>query len=87
MRANRGVATHREVGEAETVSNEVVMAVSESLGVAPTDLDPLAETVDCDALEALHRSMDPTGSISFQYEGFDVVVGGAGMVTVQEQAD
>jgi hypothetical protein len=31
--------------------------------------------------------MDPTGSISFQYEGFDVVVGGAGMVTVQEQAD
>jgi len=85
MGANRGVATHREVGEAETVSNEVVMAVSEARGIAPTDLDPLAETVDCDALNDLHESMDPGGSISFQYAGFDVVVGGNGLVLAQEQ--
>lgn len=61
------------------VGGHIVKAVARSAGVDPTELSPLYETVDPDALDALVTSLaDGTGqehfSVQFTYAGREVVV-------------
>ena len=84
MAYEHGDSVHREIGADESVSNVVVEAVSEARGVEMTELSPLTRTVDCDALDALYETLGADGSVSFVYEGLDVVVSGSGVVTVRE---
>lgn len=55
----------------------VALRVAERRGVDATELRPLSEAVNPDALEVLFTdgvSHSAIGSISFEYEGFDVTV-------------
>lgn len=69
------------------MSNRVVTAVATTKETEPTDLDPLYEVIDPDALDALYGrgGMERAGSpdrVEFTYAGCDVVVAGDGSVTV-----
>ena len=64
----------------DTPSVSIVLAIATIEGVDPTDLTPLDHHVDTDALDALFGSGDdrPTsleGTLSFEYEGYQVTMG------------
>lgn len=67
--------------ESYSLSERVIEEVADAAGVSKLDLDPLYETVDPDALDALFRQ-GATGSITFVYHGHEVVVRGDGDVRV-----
>jgi hypothetical protein len=66
------------VDEPRSVSVAVVEAVASMNGTDPTDLGPLNEAVDPDALEQVFGSLvecpDGAGHVSFRYEGYHVRV-------------
>jgi len=64
--------------DADTSTTEaVVYAVAEALDADPLDLEPMHDTVDPDALDALFRDADDSTLISFSYAGCDVSISGA----------
>lgn len=62
----------------------VCEAIADAEGVSSTDLDPLNDYVDVDALESLFRnsSEDSNLSVRFSAYGYTVVVEGASRVLV-----
>lgn len=62
-------------------------AIASIEGVNPTDLDPLNDAVDVDALAALVHSFDTAGSAEFTYEGNRIVVDDHGHLLVYDIAD
>lgn len=62
-------------GRSRPLHEKVVYAVANADGVDPIDLDPLYETIDPEALDALFEGTTE-GTIKFTYEGHDVVVRG-----------
>ena len=63
------------------ISERIVLGVADAEGVDHSELDPLYETIDPDALDVLFRP-DVRGSISFTYQGHNVAVGSDGGVSV-----
>ncbi|AEH38199.1 HalOD1 output domain-containing protein [Halopiger xanaduensis] len=65
-------------GFEESVSISVITAVAARRGVEPTELPPLYEWIDPDALDSLFeptRTGGPRGGrVSFVYDGHDIVV-------------
>lgn len=62
-----------------SISNAVVSAVAEATGTDPTEMDPLYNVVDPDALESLFQSAGPASvpssrRVEFEYWGCEVVV-------------
>lgn len=83
------------IPEDETPSEAVIRAVSTFAGrglLASPDgteiepLDPLYDTIDPDALDALFSTAarDVAGTVEFAYCGYEVTVDRAGTVTVSE---
>lgn len=68
------------------VHEQVVYAVANANGVDPTDLAPLYDTIDPEALDALF-SAGTEGTIRFAYEGHDVVVHGDGATVDGKQVE
>lgn len=68
------------VGGRERTSMAVVEAVSEELGVGPMEIDPLAKTIDPDALDLLFN--DVRGEITFTHAGVRVRVTNEGVHVV-----
>ncbi|MFC7256259.1 HalOD1 output domain-containing protein [Haloplanus litoreus] len=69
----------------EPVSFTVQAALSDVEGCAPTDLDPLADYVDPDALEAFFTGTPDelaVRSLTFEYDDHTVHVDGAGQIIV-----
>jgi hypothetical protein len=65
----------------------VVEAVCRVVGESPTAIDPLAEVIDPEALDALFRptGQEPArsdGTVTFAFCGCEVVVCGTGEITV-----
>ena len=89
-------AHHYQAETNELLSEAVVRAVAEvsdrdSGGTNPDDgaepLEPLYETIDPDALDALFRHADGerrSGAVEFAYSGYEVTVCSAGLVTVTD---
>lgn len=75
-----------ETGRVPSPSEAVVRRVADFEGVDPTELLPLFDTIDPDALDAIVRSAagnDDAGlRIEFTYHGYDVTVTGDGVVHV-----
>jgi len=76
-----------EARDDEALSECVVAAVADASEADPARLDPLAETIDPDALDALFDDRyDGTaradGVIQFSFCGYDVVACGDGCVSV-----
>lgn len=75
----------------EPLSDTVLRAISEAAGLDPVDLsDPLIESIDPDALDALFRPRHDgsprraDGRVAFATNGYEVVVHGDGRVIVYE---
>lgn len=82
--------THRiwlDWSRTEPVSTLVVAAVAKAAGVDTTDLEPLYDAVDPEALDELFKPTGSTGrminSLSFPYSGHLVTVHGDGKVAVR----
>ncbi|MFB6095831.1 MAG: HalOD1 output domain-containing protein [Haloferacaceae archaeon] len=77
-----------EFGPDETPTVAVTRAVASLDGVAPSDLEPLNDWLDPEALDALagRRSSDDgvaTVSAEFWYRGYEVCVANDGTVTIR----
>jgi hypothetical protein len=71
--------------EAVPPSQAVVERVAAREGVDHTDLTPLFEAIDPDALDALVTTSGPKQTpvhVTFRYQGYDVRIAGGGSVTV-----
>ena len=64
-----------------TASEAVVATVADRADADPTDLPPLYDAIDPDALDAIFRDGRP-GRVSFEYAGYEVTVCGRDQVTV-----
>ena len=75
------------IDPADNPSEAVVDAVATLDGVSPTELAPLYDAVEPDALDALFEHADRQGRpgdqrLCFAYAGYDVTVCGDGTVSV-----
>ncbi|WP_162224183.1 HalOD1 output domain-containing protein [Halorussus salinus] len=73
----------------QTPSEGVVAAVSTASGIDPATMEPLAGTIDPDAVDAMfadHYDGTPrgTGHVQFAYAGYEVVVSSDGLVSLLE---
>jgi hypothetical protein len=73
----------------ETVVAAIAESVAELEGVAPTELAPLADTIDTDSVNRLvrwDRAHDTDGQwhITLRYEGYDVTVGSSGSIEIRD---
>lgn len=60
--------------DSDSIPEEVVKAVGSARDIDPTELPPIAECVDPDALDHLFDGDRTSGSVMLQYAGCDVVV-------------
>lgn len=66
----------------------IVSEVATREGVEPTDLPPLARTIDPDALrDVVDSGRGGSVSVRFSYEGYDVTVDSDGDVRVDERME
>lgn len=68
-------------------SESIVTAISEREGTPPTELNPLHEVVDVDALNSIFGARSDgtpreVGSVSFQYCGYHVTIFGDGQIVL-----
>jgi len=59
-----------------------VRTIAQREGTDPTDLTPLQESIDADAVEALIDGADDSVTLTFTHLGHEVVVRGDGTVRV-----
>lgn len=67
-----------EMGEKQTAVEAVVSAISDVEECGPTDLEPIQEVIDADALNAVFQKSTSEStaelSVEFAYEGYEVQV-------------
>ena len=64
-------------------SAAVITAVSNVTGIDPLELDPLQESIDCDALDSLFTSnLTSAIQLTFQYGSREITVDTTGVITV-----
>lgn len=84
--SHRTVSTY-EVDDNQTLSEGVVVAVTDLLDTDPAALDPLAESIDPDALNGLFADQfdgtpRSTGTIRFSFSDHEIVVSGDGQISI-----
>jgi len=84
------VGTEYDRDSSDSLTSTLVDALASAAGVEPTELDPLYDTVDLDALEAL---VEPTsgpeasnGVYSFSHEAWNVFVCSDGRIKVCDRS-
>lgn len=82
MTSTHAQRVSRTITEAESASTATVLTVAEALDVEPTELEPLARTVDPDALDDLFSDPGAPTRLSFTYEGIRVTLRGDDVVAV-----
>lgn len=66
----------------------IIIEISERENVEFTDLPPLREAIDPDALQSLIESPQDDGiTINFTYYGYDITVSGNGSIEVDDVID
>ena len=84
---DRGAVLTYEVATDERLSDGVVAAVASVSNADPTEMTPLSERIDPDALDAMFAdtydgASRPTGSVRFSFLDHEVAVTSDGLVTV-----
>jgi len=64
-------------------SQAIVMGIAERKGVNPTQMPPLYEMVDPEALDGLFQN-EQSGQVMFEYAGYEVIVHGNGYIDIHE---
>lgn len=72
---------------AESVTTQLASAVADATDREVTELPPLGEWVDCDALEQLFDGHEHRAelSVSFDFEGCQVFVSSVGRIVVEPE--
>lgn len=75
------------IDQSTSLSEAVIDAVADAEGVEPTDLQPLYDVLDPDALDSLfqphsHTGRSAQGQITFEYHDYEVYVNENGQVTL-----
>lgn len=79
----RADSYHVACEDSELASTNVILSIAALEGVGPTELPPLAETVDPDALDRVFSSStEANGSISFEFAGYEVTVSSDGKLEI-----
>lgn len=79
---------HVACEDSELASTNVVFSIAALEGVGPTDLPPLAETVDPGALDRIFSLSDEVhGTVSFEYAGYEVTVSADGTLEIAPERD
>lgn len=78
--------TNPEASGAESVSERVIGTVATEVGVPPTELTPLYDRIDPDALDSL-SNCESVERVEFTYHGRRVVVHGDGRIAVEGDRD
>jgi len=75
------------IGPGENVTNVVIRAVADKTNREPVDLEPLGDTIDADAVDALfaNSSGNNLDSLTLHYEGCRVTIDFEA-VTVEDDA-
>ncbi len=77
------VVGRRSIEPGETTVQNIVTAVASVENVDPTELQPLAKSVDPGALNRIVRTTNGAGiRIAFEYAGYEIVLNGAETVEV-----
>lgn len=86
---NSATDTYRTAPESiEPISLAVISAIAAETGIDPTVAKPLYTAIDPDALDTLVANANGTDlRITFEYIGYEVVVDGAGHISVVERDD
>lgn len=78
-------ATYMDRGTTDDLVVDIAEEIAAREGVEPTDLPPLARTVDPEALCALVASQSAESiTVEFTYQGYHVTVTGGGGVEVRD---
>jgi hypothetical protein len=74
---------------AESITARMATAVAEATDRTVTEIPPLGEWVDCDAIEQLFSSQEPANelSLSFEVEDCEVFVSNIGRIVVTPNAE
>lgn len=76
-----------EMNQTPSLTMAVVETVAKESGQDPTELAPIHEHIDTDALDALFSTTEEgvreNISLSFEYEGFEVAVEGRDDINIQ----
>jgi hypothetical protein len=75
--------------DGEGVTTCLANAVAEAAEVPITELPPLGEWVDLDAIEQLFAAHDHTQhelSISFEYDGYEIFVSNVGRIVISSDS-
>jgi hypothetical protein len=78
---------HRYRESSEAPPEPATFAVSDATDRPPLELDPLAEALDPDALDALFADRRTSGRVSFLYAGRSVTIAADRTVTVSPSGD
>lgn len=73
------------VTETENLIHDIVEAVADAGEIDPTELPPLYNTIDPDALNALFRSSEMEMTAALSYHGYDIIVHSGGDITVDKK--
>ena len=77
----------RMIRSGENVTSVVIRAVADMTDRTPYDLQPLGDSIDADAVDALfvNSSGDSVKSLTIQYEGCRITIDGE-TVSVEDEA-
>ena len=73
-----------QVGREQSASEAVTEVVAVATNTSPTDLPPLYDSIDPDALNDVVRSLGDEGRVVFPYFGCTVAVNGDGNLEVYD---
>lgn len=86
MSTGGGFPLERDIDETgHSPSTAIITAVADASELDATELDPLVETLDPDALDTLYASGNPELTVSFAYHGWDVTLRGDGRLLIHPQ--
>lgn len=83
MSTARGPGNRFQIGD-ELPTVAIIRAIETLEDVETTELPPLYESIDSDALDQVCRSLDD-GQISFSYHGYRITVNGSREFHVEAQ--
>ncbi|WP_363464448.1 HalOD1 output domain-containing protein [Halogeometricum borinquense] len=72
--------------ESELISTNIVLTVAAIEETEPTELPPLATTIDPDALDNLFTE-DSSGRVTFSYTGYEITIHNDGGLEIVSSAD
>ncbi|ADQ69371.1 hypothetical protein C499_12400 [Halogeometricum borinquense DSM 11551] len=83
---NSSNSYHVKHEQSELISTNIVLTIAAIEETEPTELPPLATTIDPDALDNLFTE-DSSGHVTFSYTGYEITIHNDGSLEIVPSAD